>query len=343
MSQWPAAQTLTWPKFNFHPQDSQYQSQLHLPDGSIEILKESFMVSLTSIHCLLIVYKFTGPWKAALMQAWYKDGLLPPDLPVRREEETEYVPLKDLRLQCVDPTQPFRGPPSGPTQPQPLPLLHDFDKPLLPPMSLLAQPRHFGPPALFFSSRGGHSTSIVDARGRSVLKGRFWWSEDEPDDDNKFSMTGRMGDVKRLEAIDIDDRSVLVAMRQGGLEALDLGDALLKPADESRAALPQFNTPPLTMSRRAPFVWKIGTPVSSSPTSFTVLTSRSKGSHLPIPYKKQSTAAGKSPGRTDFNLDNLDSEYHDEVLYLGRKDDEIYLCERNEGAFRILRLCPKSS
>jgi hypothetical protein len=301
------------------------------------------MVSLKLNYCLLVIYTFTGPWKAALMQAWYKDGLLPPDLPVRREEETEYVRLKDLRLQCVDPTQPFRGPPPAPAQAQPLALLHDFDKPLLPPMSLLTQPKHFGPPALFFSSRGGHSTSIVDARGRSVLKGRFWWSEDEPDDDNKSAMAGRMGDVKRLEAIDVDDRSVLVAMRQGGLEALDLGDALLKPADESRAALPQFSTPPLTMSRRAPFVWKIGTPVSSSPTSATVLTSRSKASHLPIPYKKQSTAAGKSPGKTDFNLGDLDSEYHDEVLYLGRKDDEIYLCERNEGAFRILRLCPKSS
>jgi hypothetical protein len=156
-------------------------------------------------------------------------------------------------------------------------------------------------------------------------------------------MTGRMGDVKRLEAIDVDDRSVLVAMRQGGLEALDLGDALLKPADESRVALPQFSSPPSNMSRRAPFVWKIGTAVSSSPTSATVLTSRSRGTHLPIPYKKQSTSASKFVSKTDFNLSDLDTEYQNEVLYLGRKDDEIYICERNEGAFRILRLCPTSS
>jgi hypothetical protein len=275
------------------------------------------------------------------MQAWYKDGLLPPDLPIRREEEVEYVALKDLRLQCVDPTQPFRSPP--PPQTHSLAMIHDFDKPLLPPMSLLSQPRHFGPPALFFSSRGGHSTTIVDARGRSVLKGRFLWSEDDQDNDSKSAITGRMGDVKRLEAFDVKDRSVLVAMRQGGLEALDLGDALLKPADESRTALPQFNAPASNISRRPPFVWKIGTPVSSSSTSATVLMSRSKGTHLPIPYKKQTTTGGKSPGKTDFTPSDLDAEYHYEVLYLGRKDDEIYLCERNEGAFRILRLCPNPS
>ena len=41
------------------------------------------------------------------MQAWYKDGLLSPDLPVRREGDEEYILLAELRLQCADPTQPF--------------------------------------------------------------------------------------------------------------------------------------------------------------------------------------------------------------------------------------------
>jgi hypothetical protein len=279
------------------------------------------------------------------MQAWYKDGLLPPDLPVRREEDTEYVLLKDLRLQSVDPTHPFRTPPPPPvSQALPLAILHDTEKPLLPPMSLISQPRHFGPPALFFSSRGGHSTAIVDARGRSVLKERFLWSSDDRDEGSNTSLVGRMGDVKRLEAFDVKDRAVLVAMRRGGLEALDLGDALLRPADESRTALPQFISPPSNMSRRAPFVWRIGTPVSSSPTSATALTFRSKGSHLPIPHKKQSTGPARSPGKaTEFNLCDTDGECHEEVLFLGRKDDEIYLCERNESAFRILRLCPSPS
>ena len=130
------------------------------------------------------------------MQAWYKDGLLPPDLPVRKEEDTDYIVLKDLRSQSVDPTHPFRSvqvttqhnsTPSSVFQPS--------EKPLLSPISLLAQPRHFGPPALFFSSRGGHSTTIVDSRGKSVLKGRFMWSSDDPPDESP-SMS-RVGDVKR--------------------------------------------------------------------------------------------------------------------------------------------------
>ncbi|KAJ7357169.1 hypothetical protein DFH08DRAFT_922309 [Mycena albidolilacea] len=287
-----------------------------------------------------------GPWKASLMQAWYKDGLLPPDLPVRKEEDADYVLLKDLRLQSVDPTHPFRVPPP-PAQPSAAEqAFTQPEKPLLSPISLLAQPRHFGPPALFFSTRGGHSTAIVDARGRSVLKGRFLWSDDGEGEgsDAKPAPLGRMGDVKRLEAFDVKDRSVLVAMRQGGLEAVDLSDALLKPADQSRTVLPQFSPPPSNINRRGPFVWKIGTPVAASATSATVLSSKTKGgsgfSH--IPGKKQSSGSTKSPmGRTEFSMgDNQESEMVDEVLFLGRKEDEIYICERNAGSFRILRLGP---
>ncbi|KAJ3905478.1 hypothetical protein F5879DRAFT_878890 [Lentinula edodes] len=282
-----------------------------------------------------------GPWKPSLMQAWYKDGLLPPDLPVRKEEDAEYILLKDLRLQSVDPTQPFKPPPSLSSNVQPN-VFQPLGKPLLKPISLLAQPKHFGPPALFYSSRGGHSTAIVDARGRSVLKGRLLWSDDDrPEDDTKSALLmGRMGDVKRLEAVDIKDRSVLIAMRQGGVEAVDLSDALLKPADESRTTLPQFNPMPSHMNRRAPFVWRIGTPVASSTNSATVL-SRPKGNHLPKP--KLGAGLAKSPGnRTEFNIGDADPEFLDEVLFLGRKNDEIYICERNSGSFRILRLCPSS-
>lgn len=273
------------------------------------------------------------------MQAWYKDGLLPPDLPVRREEEADYMLLKDLRLQSVDPTHPFRSLPP-PMQSQPLSSMHDV-KPLLRPLSLLSQPKHYGPPALFFSSRGGHSTTIVDARGRSVLKGRFLWSTDEHDDE-KPSLMSKMGDVKHLEAFDVHDRSVIVAMRHGGLEAMDLGDALLRPADESRTVLPQFSAPPSNTNRRGPFVWRIGTPITSSLTSSAALSNKSKGGLTPP--KKQSAGTGKSPARTEFstNGDN-ESDNSDEVMFLGRKQDEIYLCERNAGTFRILRLCPNAS
>ncbi|KAF7306747.1 GYF domain-containing protein [Mycena indigotica] len=277
-----------------------------------------------------------GPWKASLMQAWYKDGLLPPDLPVRREEDEDYMLLKDLRLQSVDPSHPFRTPP--PPAPSTSASTTEIQKPLLSPISLLAQPRHFGPPALFFSTRGGHSTAIVDARGRSVLKGRFLWSDDGEAEDTKVAFT-RMGDVRRLEAFDIKgDRAVLVAMRQGGLEAVDLGDALLKPADESRTVLPEFNPPPSNINRRGPFVWKMGTPVG---TAATVLSTKSKsgfGHHI---ASKKPSSASKSPvGRTEFSIGDTEPEIVDEVLFLGRKEDELYLCERNAGSFRILRLSP---
>ncbi|KAG7450356.1 uncharacterized protein BT62DRAFT_927665 [Guyanagaster necrorhizus] len=282
-----------------------------------------------------------GPWKASLMQAWYKDGLLPPDLPVRREEDSDFMLLKDLRLQSVDPTHPFRTVSPQVQDISPPPLFQPSDKPLLKPISLLSQPRHFGPPALFFSSRGGHSTTIVDNRGRSVLKGRFVWSKDAQED-SKHATPFRMGDVKRLEAFDVKDRSVLVAMRQGGLEAVDLSDALLKPGDESRTALPQYNPSSSNFNRRGPFVWKIGTPISGSSSS-AVLPSKPKISHYShyTSGKKTSSGPSKSPaGRTEFNVGHIESEMNDEVLFLGRKDDEIYICERNAGSFRILRLCP---
>ncbi|KAG6832477.1 hypothetical protein H0H92_001523 [Tricholoma furcatifolium] len=321
-----------------------------------------------------------GPWKASLMQAWFKDGMLPLDLPVRREEEENYILLKDLRLQSVDPTHPFvpLAPPAAPapapaptttiTTAAPLPaatttesIPASAERPLLPPISLLAQPRHFGPPALFFSSRGGHSTTIVDARGRSVLKGRFVWSSDEAqlDDETKavlVSSGGRMGDIKRLEALDVhDNRAVLVAMRQGGLEAVDLSDALLRPADASRTVLPEFAPPVSNINRRAPFVWKIGTPVSASASSSSSSTTTTSASALPLKGKsnaglghlpasrKASTGPARSPAiRSEFSVGggDLDPDSHDEVLFLGRKDDEIYFCERNAGSFRILRLCP---
>ena len=291
---------------------------------------------------VLLFTMSVGPWKASVMQTWYKDGLLPLDLPVRREEDEEYMLLKDLRLQSVDPMNPFRSPPvlsspSAANSGTSTPLLPAVDpsKPLLSPISLLKQPRHFGPPALFFSSRGGHSTTVVDARGRSVLRGRFLWSAD--DDDDALVGATRLGDVKHLEAFDVDNRAVLVAMRQGGLEAVDIGDALLLPADHSRTLFPHFRPPTSSVNRRSSYVWKIGTPISATSTAAAVPPLPSKPvykTHL----KKQSVGPIKSPGGSGFSaLADADAE-RDEVLFLGRKEDEVYLCERRLGSFRILRL-----
>ncbi|KAG2023310.1 hypothetical protein CC2G_000978 [Coprinopsis cinerea AmutBmut pab1-1] len=280
-----------------------------------------------------------GPWKSSLMQAWYKQGLLPPDLPIRREEDEEFTLLKELRLQSVDPAQPFSFPPTPPPPP-PVPP-PPAEKPLLSPISLLAQPRHFGPPALFFSSRGGHSTTVVDSRGRSVLKGKFVWTNDDDSEDSK--VTSKMGDIKRLEAFDVQDRSVLVALRQGGLEAVDLCDALLRPADESRTVLPHYSPPLSTTNRRPPFVWKIGTPIAASPTPFSALTSqRPKTGFGHLSGRKSSVSSGKTVvGRSDVHTVPGDLEPTDEVFFVGRKEDEIYFCERNAGSFRILRLAPQ--
>ena len=274
------------------------------------------------------------------MQTWYKDGLLPLDLPVRREEDTEYILLRDLRAQSVDPSHPFRPPPP-PLHSTAITLIPDPVKPLLAPISLLTQPRHYGPPALFFTSRGGHSTTIVDARGRSVLKGRFMWSTDE-DDNDLNPVSSKLGDVRRLEAFDVEDEAVVVAIRQGGLEATNIGDALLRPGDMSRTNFPNFNPPPASSNRRVPFVWKAGSAVSafaSGPIS-------SSQGIMQAPVKKSSSGFVKAANKLELAVvseGDYETRTQDELLFLGRRDDDVYLCERNTTSFRILHLCPHTS
>jgi len=251
-----------------------------------------------------------------------------------------FVLLKDLRQHCVDPSQPF-GPASTRAATGDTPSGAGAGKPLLPPTSLLSQPRLFGPPSLFFSSRGGHSTTIVDGRGRSVLKDRFLWTQDEVDIDGQTVNSGRLGDVKRLEAFDLQGRSVLVAMRQGGLEAVELNDALLRPADASRDVLPHYTAAPTQMNRRRIFTWRIGSPVSStSSTTTAVITLPRTPSRYSMPSKK-SCAPGKSPARTEFGHGDTENDHtRNEIMFLGRQDDSVYVCEREGETFRILRLSP---
>jgi hypothetical protein len=277
------------------------------------------------------------------MHAWYREALLPPDLPVRREEDTEFILLKDLRQHCVDPSQPF-GPASTRPVPEETPLSSTcVGKPLLPPISLLSQPKLFGPPALFFSSRGGHSTTIVDGRGRSVLKDRFLWTPDEQDLDGQPTSFGRLGDVKRLEAFDgVQGRSVLVAIRQGGFEAVDLSDALLRPADASRDVLPHFTAPPYQMNRRKLFTWRIGSSTSSTSSASVTVTMLPRNSSRPsTPAKKLNTYSSKSSARLEFGGGDVDGEQtRNEVIFLGRQDNNVYLCERDGDTFRVLQLSP---
>jgi len=131
---------------------------------------------------------------------------------------------------------------------------------------------------------------------------------------------------------------VLIALRRGGLEAINLGDALLKPADCSRMILPHFDPPPSSVNRRAPFVWRMGTPLKPGPLTPTI--SALQG---PTPRKKSSTGPSKSPNRTDFHPDPDGESQPEEIMFLGRKGNNLYLCERNSSSFRILHISPIAS
>jgi hypothetical protein len=274
------------------------------------------------------------------MQSWYKDGLLPLDLPVRRDMDDDFMSLKDLRSQAVDPEQPFKQlAPVTSNEPPPPPPVVWVPKPLLPPVSILEQPRHYGPPALFFSSRGGHSTTVVDAKGRPVLKGRLGWTSEDEDCDNHLPHGGKLGDVRRVEAFEVgSNRTIIVALRQGGLEATDVGDALFKPADESRAYVPHFQVPPTGYNRRGCYIWRIGGPLGvpqdASPVSSRIAT----GGHAKKSSANllRSTIRPEGGASTDFD----EPSKEDEVIFLGRRDDDVYLCERSGASFRILRLSP---
>ena len=123
-------------------------------------------------------------------------------------------------------------------------------------------------------------------------------------------------------------------------QQIEVGDALLRPADYSRTLLPHFQPPGSSVSRRGPFVWKIGAPLV--PTTATATAISSTGTALPPgkppPRKKQSTGP-----RPEHLGDGGGEDLQEEVLYLGRKENELYLCERRLTSFRILRLSPSSA
>ena len=61
---------------------------------------------------------------------------------------------------------------------------------------------------------------------------------------------------------------------------------------------------------------------------------------MPLPSKK-SGAPGKSPGRTEFGHGDTENDHaRNEIMFLGRQDDNVYICERDGETFRILRLSP---
>jgi hypothetical protein len=287
------------------------------------------------------------------MQNWLRDGYLPPSLPLRRENETEFITLKELMeahpdaeaVFFVDASTPSSVSSSRPESPAAVTSANSGPSPwipvpnvLLPPASLLQQPRYFGPPALFFTTRGGHSTAIVDARGRSVLKGRVMWSHDGLDESETYGHV--LGDVKRIEAFDTrDQRAVVVALRQGGLEAVDMGDALLQPGDRSRPFLPLFMSPATSTGRRKNYIWYLGGTVEDASTPSALLgigTQRGTTLGRKMVPQRRTNATRDHPKDPENNVLSPDED----ILFLGRNHDRVYMCERNADSFRILRLAP---
>lgn len=288
------------------------------------------------------------------MQNWLRDGYLPPSLPLRRENETEFIILKDLieahpdaeaiflieasAPPSVSSSRPESPAPSVPANSGPSPWI-PVPNVLLPPTSLLQQPRYFGPPALFFTTRGGHSTTIVDARGRSVLKGRVMWSHDGLDESEAYGHV--LGHVKRIEAFDTrDERAVVVALRQGGLEAVDMSDALLQPGDHSRPLLPLFMSPATSTGRRKNYIWHLGSAVEEATTPSAPLSiGTQRGTALgrkTAPQRRANVMRNHSKDPDD----NVPLSTDEDILFLGRNHDRVYMCERNADTFRILRLAP---
>jgi hypothetical protein len=130
-------------------------------------------------------------------------------------------------------------------------------------------------------------------------------------------------------------------MRQGGFEAVELSDALLRPADGSRDVIPHYTAAPTQMNRRKIFTWRNGSPVSSTCSATTTVTTLLRtSSRYSMPSKKSGTP-GKSPARPEFGHGDTENDNaRNEIMFLGRQDDNVYICERNGEAFRVLRLSP---
>lgn len=151
-----------------------------------------------------------------------------------------------------------------------------------------------------------------------------------------------MGDTNRIEAFDVGDRSVFVALRQGGIEALDVGEALLEPGDESRTEIPAYRVQlPGGTSRRSPWIWKLGTSVAAvnapAPSTSTTTTSGAAAEN----GKRRAGGRRQGESNDDSNpfADSPFAFLSDEgMIFLARQGDSVYLCERNAGKFRLLKL-----
>ncbi|KAF8761114.1 GYF domain [Rhizoctonia solani] len=152
------------------------------------------------------------------------------------EVNTSKPPTESSPSQTPAQTQPSSSTSQTTSKPNP-PDPFKPTKALLKPLSLLAQPRHFGSGAvLLLSRRTQHNDRR--RRGRPVLKGRIHWSSND-------AMGTRSASRRR-------DRGA------------GRGRSAVGARDESRTAVPAYRVAVSGgTSRRAPWVWKLGTSVSA--------------------------------------------------------------------------------
>ncbi|EJU01916.1 hypothetical protein DACRYDRAFT_116336 [Dacryopinax primogenitus] len=206
----------------------------------------------------------------------------------------------------------------------------------LPPVSLLAQPSHYGPPSLFFCSRGGLSTAIVDHKGKSVLLDKFHWSSPSTSalKDKYARRPAGLGDVQKVEAFDgHNNGAVLVAIRDSGLEAVDIADALLTPSTTAGIAPAAAGS----YSRRLTWSWDVADPFPSN--------ADSAGPNSASPTDPRALAAAKLNGVINSPIRSATQpgrDYHNNqfISYLGREGSRVYMCTRSAHMFRVICLQP---
>ncbi|KZO98405.1 hypothetical protein CALVIDRAFT_554025 [Calocera viscosa TUFC12733] len=208
----------------------------------------------------------------------------------------------------------------------------------LPPISLLAQPAHYGPPCLFFCSRGGLSTAIVDHKGKSVLLDKFHWSaSSSTSTKGKYARRpAGLGDIQRVEAFDGNNNgAVLVAVRESGLEAVDIADALLAPSTTTGAVSPAQGS----YSRRLNWSWDVADPypINIDPS---VSPNGTGGDHRALAAAKLNGVANLPTRSASVPLGH---DYHNNqyISYLGREGSRVYMCTRSANMFRVI--CLQSS
>ncbi|KZT55939.1 hypothetical protein CALCODRAFT_336623 [Calocera cornea HHB12733] len=205
----------------------------------------------------------------------------------------------------------------------------------LPPISLLTQPAHYGPPCLFFCSRGGLSTAIVDHKGKSVLLDKFHWSLPAARDKHSRRPAG-LGEIQRVEAFDgHNNGAVLVAIRESGLEAVDIADALLAPSTTSGAMPPMQGS----YSRRLNWSWDVADPfpINVEPMAYT--NGSGPGDHRALAAAKLNGTA--LPPRSASLQHGHDYHSNQYISYLGREGSRVYMCTRSANMFRVI--CLQSS